>query len=45
MASGMPWELVSFKENASRSEAMKLEKLIKKRGAERFLGDLKSQSG
>jgi predicted GIY-YIG superfamily endonuclease len=41
----MPWEIVFFKENASRSEAMKLEKLIKKRGDERFLDDLKNQSG
>ena len=41
----MPWELVFFKKNGSRSEAMKLEKLVKKREAERFLYDLKSQSG
>ena len=34
----MPWELLWSSEVSSRSEAMKLEKQIKKRGAERFLG-------
>ena len=38
-AKGMPWTLVFSKECSSRSEALKLEKLIKKRGAARFLND------
>ena len=38
-AQGMPWTLVFSKECSSRSEALKLEKLIKKRGAARFLND------
>ncbi len=39
MAVGKPWSLVFFKEFATRSEAMKYEKHIKKRGAGRFLSD------
>ncbi|MBY0435436.1 MAG: GIY-YIG nuclease family protein [Cyclobacteriaceae bacterium] len=40
LKSGMPWRLVWSQECASRSEAMKLENKIKKRGAKRFLDDL-----
>jgi len=36
---GKPWELVRRFEKESRSEAMKLEHKIKKRGIERFLKD------
>jgi putative endonuclease len=39
MASGSPWELVFFREFNSRSDAVKLESFIKKRGAARFLND------
>jgi putative endonuclease len=39
MASGMPWERVFLKELGTRSEAVLLEKTIKKRGAARFLSD------
>jgi putative endonuclease len=39
MANGMPWTLVYSCQLNSRAEAMKLEKCIKKRGAERFLSD------
>jgi putative endonuclease len=35
--SGMPWLLVFSKICSSRSQALKLEKFIKKRGAVRFL--------
>ncbi|MBD3638019.1 MAG: GIY-YIG nuclease family protein [Crocinitomicaceae bacterium] len=38
--SGIPWKLVWSQECTDRSEAMKLEKKIKKRGAKRFLIDL-----
>ncbi len=38
-ASGMPWQIVFSKVCNSRTEAMKLEKFIKKRGAARFLKD------
>jgi putative endonuclease len=34
---GTPWELVWKKEVLTRSEAMKLEKQIKNRGAKRYL--------
>lgn len=34
---GVPWELVWKKEVLTRSEAMKLEKQIKDRGAKRYL--------
>jgi putative endonuclease len=37
MASGCPWTIVYSIELPSRAEAMKLEKFIKKKGAERFL--------
>jgi putative endonuclease len=37
---GAPWTLVWTKEASSRSEAMKLENQIKKRGAKRFLEDV-----
>ena len=37
--SGIPWELIWIFECEMRSEAMKLEKRIKKRGAKRFLDD------
>jgi len=36
---GIPWELVKRFELESRSEAMKLERKIKKRGIARFLKD------
>ena len=38
-AQGMPWTLVYSKDCSSRSEAIKLQKFIKKRGAARFLID------
>ena len=38
-ATGMPWTLVYSKDCSSRSEAIKLEKFIKKRGASRYLND------
>ena len=44
-ANGMPWQIVYSKICITKSEALKLEKFIKKRGASRFLLDLKSQSG
>ena len=34
---GVPWELIWKKEVETRSEAMKVEKQIKKRGAKRYL--------
>ncbi|MBS1680070.1 MAG: GIY-YIG nuclease family protein [Bacteroidetes bacterium] len=37
---GTPWELAWKTELPSRSEAVKLENKIKKRGAKRFLDDL-----
>jgi putative endonuclease len=37
---GIPWEKVKIIELASRSEAMKLESQIKKRGIKRYLDDL-----
>ncbi len=37
--SGLPWELTLSLEVKNRSEAMKLELKIKKRGAKRFLKD------
>ncbi len=39
MAKGMPWKLMYSKEVQSRTEALKLEKFIKKRGAARYLLD------
>jgi putative endonuclease len=44
-ASGMPWKLLYFRYFESRSEAIKLESFIKKRGAARFLADNNIQSG
>ena len=38
---GIPWELVLQIPVASRSEAIHLEKRIKKRGAKRFIDDLR----
>ena len=38
-ATGMPWQIVFSKVFKSRTDAMKLEKFIKKRGAARFLID------
>ena len=38
--SGIPWKLVWNQSCPSRSEAMKLENRIKKRGAKRFLEDV-----
>jgi len=34
---GVPWDLVKYFELSSRSEAMRLENTIKKRGIKRFL--------
>jgi putative endonuclease len=45
LATGMPWHLVFSKEFNSRTEAIKLEKFIKKRGAARFLKDNNIISG
>ena len=45
LAGGIPWSLVFSQEFISRSDAIKLERLIKKRGAERFLSDLNDSSG
>jgi putative endonuclease len=39
LASGIPWVLIFSKELSSRSEALRLEKFIKKRGAARYLTD------
>ena len=39
MAAGAPWTIQFSKEHNTRSEAIKLEKFIKKRGAARFLND------
>jgi putative endonuclease len=45
MAGGIPLKLIYSKDFISRSEAMKLEKFIKKRGAFRFLLDNNISSG
>ncbi len=37
--SGLPWVLITTFDVENRSEAMKLEKKIKKRGIKRFLND------
>ena len=37
---GIPWEMVWKTEVSDRSEAVRLENKIKKRGAKRFLNDL-----
>ncbi len=39
---GIPWQLIWSRELPTRSQARKLEKNIKKRGAKRFLQDLTS---
>ena len=36
---GIPWEVMWSKEMSSRSDAVKLERQIKKRGAARFIVD------
>ena len=41
MAKGIPWKLLYSKEFDLRKDAIKLEKLIKKRGAARFLKENK----
>lgn len=43
--SGMPWEIVFSKQFTTRAEATSLEIKIKKRGAKRFLEDLKNSIG
>jgi putative endonuclease len=40
LKSGIPWKLIWNESCTTRSEAMKLEKKIKSRGAGRFLSDL-----
>jgi len=45
LARGIPWELVYSRQFDSRSEALKLEKYIKKRGAARFIQDLNTDGG
>jgi len=45
MATGAPWVIVFSREFDSRSEAVKLERFIKSRGASRFLNDNKSDVG
>ena len=45
LATGMPWYLKFSKEFNSRQEAINLEKIIKKRGAARFLHDNKIATG
>jgi len=39
LATGIPWRIVYSKVHTSRTEAIKEEKIIKKRGAARFLID------
>jgi putative endonuclease len=39
---GIPWNLVFSKEFSSKSEAIRLEIKIKKKGAKRFLDDIKN---
>ena len=36
---GIPWKLVKLLETENRTEALKLENKIKKRGTQRFLND------
>jgi len=45
MASGIPWNLVFSREFDLRSDAVRLEKKIKSRGALRFLNDLNKTVG
>ena len=40
MKSGIPWELIYYLECTTRSEAVKIERKIKSRGANRFLKDI-----
>jgi putative endonuclease len=42
MSRGVPWEVVYTRTFNSRIEAMKLEIIIKKRGAQRFLNDMEN---
>ncbi|NOU19333.1 MAG: GIY-YIG nuclease family protein [Bacteroidales bacterium] len=44
-AKGMPWRLIYYKPFNTRTEAMTLERKIKKRGAQRLLNDLESKVG
>ena len=41
MEKGIPWKVVYAREFNTRSEAVRLERYIKKRGASRFLDDIK----
>jgi len=41
MEKGLPWKIVYTMDFRTRSEAMQLERYIKKRGASRFLDDIK----
>jgi putative endonuclease len=45
LARGCPWIIVFSRQHQTRKEAIKLEKYIKKRGAERFLSDLNTSGG
>ena len=45
MASGMPWKIIWHTEVSTRKESMELEKVIKQRGAKRFLSDRKIAVG
>jgi putative endonuclease len=45
LKNGIPWILVFNKYFESHTEAIKLEKYIKKRGAKRFLNDNQSATG
>ena len=45
MAKGAPWSIVYSFNFQSRTEAVGLEMTIKKRGAERYLSDLKKKYG
>ena len=38
---GIPWRVVWYSKYGTRSEAVKMEKMIKSRGAARFLSDNK----
>ena len=42
---GIPWELKWQSEGIAKKEAMELEKRIKKRGASRFISDMRTKSG
>jgi putative endonuclease len=45
MATGIPWMIVFSAQFSARSDAVKLETYIKKRGAARFLNDNNIQFG